>query len=135
MATKKISKKKHLLIDHNLELVLQAHFEDKSLKLVSVDRGGNNNIMEGVNNQFASDLDKWRITVSRNGKTETLRAILKVPIQSSFQRILMRINKLFMREVFWYTEALPALGPQFPILQSLAPTCYYGFTSFDDDYR
>ncbi len=138
VGTSKITKRKHLAFDNNIEVILQTYFKDKSLKVVSVDRK-QGKVVEGVNDNFASELENW--TICFKGKTDTqdednvqtLATVLKATIPTGFQKLMTKTSLTFMREVFWYTEALPTFKDQFPILETMvSPKGYFGYTRYDE---
>ena len=128
-ATSHIIKREQLLSDENIETIVQAYFQDKSLKVTGVERGHDNDL-EGVNNNFMSELEKWTIKVEdNNGTIQELGVILKSSLTSSLQKFMDKMNLSFLREVFWYTEALPAFKGQMPT--TLSPIAYHGYTKYN----
>ncbi len=128
--------------DDNVQLILRSHFKDEDLTVVSVERPDTDTQRKG-NDQFNSNIEKWRIKYKRNKgdsdiNAETLDVVMKFPLMKSYMhKIMSRIIKAFMREVFWYVEALPILKDRFPILESsrVSPICYHGVTEYGEDFR
>ncbi len=139
ISVSQISKREHLESNDNVAKILKAHFQDGSVRIVSIDRGNKNPITEGINNNFQSELEKWKIKFKRDGggKEEVVLAtILKAPIPTFFHKIISKLNKSFMREVFWYRDAYPAFKSNNPIVETtLSAVCYHGFTKYDEEYR
>ncbi len=154
MAKNKINTRDLLLIDDNIQTILRTYYGDDSLTLVSVTRPvKDNNTTPSTesnskkrerkgNDHFCSNIDKWTAVVKMDkedaGTTdETLALLVKAMPNGFFHKYLSKVHKMFMREVFWYCEALPVLRDLHPDLDKLglSPRCYHGITTFDKDFR
>ena len=122
-------------MDDYVQAILQNHFQDESLTVTTVDRG-KNVFTEGTN--FQSTMEKWTITFNRGNpeSSETMVALLKIPIQTRMHKFILKMFKTYFKEVFWYMEAYPAFNAQNPIVGTmLSGECYYGFTEYNEEYR
>ncbi len=135
----KITKREHLLSNENIEAIFQNYFKDKSVKVVSVDRK-QGDVVEGINNNFQSELEKWTISFNKNkdDKNEesgrTIGIVVKSTIPTWFQKFTAKVHLTFLREVFWYTKALPIFEEQFPIIGTMvSPKGYFGYTRYSED--
>jgi hypothetical protein len=123
-----IRKKSHLTKE-NVQLILQAYFKDQQLKVEEVT---DEDLSSGVNNQFNSEIIRLKIQFE-DGRNP-IRMIVKTPIQTGFQKMITKANKPFMRETFWYSEALPALKKTYPEIEDIAAISYHAYSAYSEDY-
>jgi hypothetical protein len=127
----RIKKKSDLTIE-NLELIFKAYFQDEKLKVKEV----KDEVLassSGVNNQFNSNVTY--VTIQFEFDLNPIRIFVKTPIETGFNKYMGRLTKPFMRETFWYTEALPALKVKYPEIEHLSPIAYHANCAQSRDYR
>ena len=134
MAEIKIScshiKHKDQLTKENLSLIFKSYYEDHSLQVEQV----RDNAEGKVGEHYQSEISK--LSVKLKNDINPIRLIVKEPIgQSLPAKINSRLVKPFMREAFWYTEAVPVLKNVDPEIESMSPKCFHAMTPFQDDYQ
>ena len=133
MAGLKIScshiKHKIQLNEENLNLIFKSHFNDQNIEIEIMEDSDQTDIGE----HYASDISKLTVKL-KNGEFP-IQMIIKEPIQSFLQKIASKLMKPFMRETFWYMEAIPALKNIYPEIETISAKCFHAITAYQDDYR
>ena len=121
---------KHLrqLNKENLSLIFQAHFKNKNLRVESINDGS-----DQVGSHFQSDISQ--LTVKLNEFENPIKLIIKEPLQSVIQKIMSKLVKQFMRETFWFMEAIPALKKENPEIENISAKSFHANSAYTDDYR
>ena len=104
------------LTQENFELLFRYHFKDPNLK---VTEAKHEELEKGEH--YQSQMKTMIVKIQ--GKDDNLRLFIKEPL-TTFLGKLQRTQLTFAREVFWYTEAYPALSPVYPEMSNFAPNCF-----------
>lgn len=113
----------------SLERIFRKHYKDPALVVESVEEDDSG---VGFNSHFMSDITKK--TVKLSTMEQPVKLIVKEPIQTSFQKVISKMMKPFMKETFWYMEAIPALKEFYPEIEDLSPTCFHAMSAYQDNY-
>ena len=125
MVVEHIRKSKDLT-QENFELLFRHHFKDPNLK---VTEAKHEDLEKGEH--YQSQMKTMIVKIQ--GKDDNLRLFIKEPL-TTFLGKLQRTQLTFAREVFWYTEAYPALCPIYPEMSNFSPNCFLARSDYDTNY-
>ncbi len=115
------------ITDTSVQEMLREHFNDRSLT-ATLDGEGLKVLGTNCNDHYNSDIKKVTCLVVKDGKEKReMHMIVKLPVMGSM-RHFHKIARPLMREVIWYTVAVPTLKKFSDVLSSLLPLVYQGYS-------
>ena len=95
------------LTQENLIKIFRHYFQEPSLNVELLGEKKNEKFI-GDKENFQSEINKWTITILREGQPPTsLSFIMKTTSGSKFQKFNSRVQRQFFSECFWYKHAFP----------------------------
>ena len=95
------------LTQENLIKIFRHYFQEPSLNVELLGEKKNEKFI-GDKENFQSEINKWTITILREGQLPTsLSFIMKTTSGSKFQKFHSRVQRQFFSECFWYKHAFP----------------------------
>ncbi|XP_059092153.1 uncharacterized protein LOC131887557 [Tigriopus californicus] len=119
------------LSEANWERIFQSYFKTKNVKILDI---GGQTKLDGINEQYNSDIKKISLKLSVNGEDKEVHTFIKVPMDSILHDTNGKLVMTFAKEIFWYKEGSVILGSKYPELKGISPTLFHGASTFQDDF-
>lgn len=121
-------KHKRQLTKENLTLIFQVYYRDKNVEIEQVSGDS-----QEVGAHYQSDISRLKIKFAGTGKE--IKIIVKEPLQTFLVKWFTKFTKPFMRETFWYVEALPTLKEKYPEIENISAKTYHSTTAYLNNYE
>ena len=108
-------------------MIFQTYFNNKDLTIENIDDDS-----AEVGAHFQSDIS--RLSVKLFEFENPIKLIIKEPTQRFLQKLYFKLLKPFMRETFWYMEAIPSLKTLYPEVDEISAKCFHAITAYQDNY-